>query len=332
MSTDTLHGTAALNKPSAFDRYLSTVVLAGTQDREYLRGLAPGHRDRTVQAFSDLDVHLQSSSVRESDAARERLTQACASQWWRPFNPDVMRALEERAQVADRKIDDVKLEAMQVGLFLALKELPRVQKVQLGQTRDKVVVDDGILVSCSSDGSVRDWAAGLAHEGHFQKLLRPRSAIMAAFLGYDSWMRDAKDCVWATFVGPTRPVELREERRLHWLRRRAIKHAEEWILDGSLSGNSDVLAISDLDLGDLSQSPLDALVNVEEQSRRLREVFDLATPRQRQILDVLDRLMRSGLDIPDAKRLAAAELGIQVGAIDTALSRLRTRVAAANRL
>ena len=60
--------------------------------------------------------------------------------------------------------------------------------------------------------------------------------------------------------------------------------------------------------------------------------YDLATPKQRQILLVLDEALASGLDIPDAKRLAAEELGIEEGTINTALSRLRTRVRAADRL
>ena len=155
---------------------------------------------------------------------------------------------------------------------------------------------------------------------------------MAAFLGYDSWMKDAKDCVWAACVGPTRPVDLRAGRRLDWLRCRAIRYAKEWVVDGQLSANSRVRDRTDLDLEDQFPNPLDALVAAEGHVERLREVYDLATPKQRQILDVLDELLASGLEIPDAKRLAADGLGIQVGAIDTAMSRLRTRVGAANRL
>lgn len=333
MYTDTVRNTTAPNKPSAFDPWFAGWVLAAIQDRKYLDGLPPDQRERTTTAFKDLDVLVHSSSERETDAARERLAQTLAGHFWRVIDPEVSWALKERVQRACRNTEeDVKLEAMRVGLFLALTELSRVQKVQLGQTRDKVVVDDGILVLCSSDGSVRDSYAGLAHEGHFEKLLRPRSAVMAAFLGYDSWMKDAKDCVWAAFVGPTRPVDLRAEHRLHWLRCRAIRYAEEWILDGQPSTNSGVYDRTDLDLEDQFLSPLDALVATEELVERLGEVYSVATPKQRQILDVLDGLLASGLEIPDAKRWAAKALGIDVGAIDTALSRLRTRVRAADRL
>jgi DNA-directed RNA polymerase specialized sigma24 family protein len=256
------------------------------------------------------------------------LTQAFASQW-RPFDPEVSWALKERAQLAGRNTDDVKLEAMRVGLFLALRQLSRVQKVQLGQTRDTVVVDDGILMLCGRDGSVRDGYAGLTH---LEPLPRPMSAVRAVILSYGSWLRDAQDRVFVAYVGPTRPLDLRPEQRLHWLRCRAIRHAEEWIRDEQLSAKSGVCDITDLDPADETQSPLDALVAAEEHVERLAEIYGLATTKQRQILDVLDGLMRSGLDIPDAKRLAAKELDIQVGAIDTAMSRLRTRVRAANRL
>ena len=332
MSINTLHGTAAPYKPSTFDGWYAGWVLAAIQDEKDLRGLPPAERDRTTKALKDLDVILHSPSWRERDGARERLAQALAAHFWRVIDPEVWRALKEHVHLTGKYTENVKLEAMRVGLFLALPELSRVQKVQLGQTRDTVVVDDGVLVLCTSDGGVRDWAAGLAHEGRFEKLLRPRSAVMAAFLGYDSWMKDAKDCVWAACVGPTRPVDLRAGRRLDWLRCRAIRYAEEWVVDGQLSANSRVRDRTDLDLEDQFPNPLDALVATEELVERLGEVYSVATPKQRQILDVLDELLASGLEIPDAKRLTAEKLGIQVGAIDTAMSRLRTRVGAADRL
>ncbi len=122
------------------------------------------------------------------------------------------------------------------------------------------------------------------------------------------------------------------EHRLHWLRCRAIRYAEEWILDGQRSTNSGVHDRTDLDLEDQFQNPLDALVATEEVVERLEEVYGVATPKQRQILDVLRNLLVRGLHIADAKRRAANELGIQVGAIDTTMSRLRTRVRAVNRL
>ena len=81
MYSHTLRNTAALNKPSAFDRYLAGFVLAGIQDQEWLRGLPPAQRDRATKALCDLDVILHSSSEQESHAARERLTQALAGKW-----------------------------------------------------------------------------------------------------------------------------------------------------------------------------------------------------------------------------------------------------------
>ena len=330
MYTDTLHSTPAPNKPSASDDWFAGWVSVAIQDRKYLDSLPPDQRDKTTKALSDLEVLLRSSSERETDAARERLAQTLAAHVWRVIDPEVSWALKERVQRACRNTEeDVKLEAMRVGLFLALTQLSRVQKVQLGQTRDTVVVDDGILTLLGRDGSVRDGYAGLTH---LEPLPRPMSAVRAVYLSYGSWLRDAQDRVFVAFVGPTRPVDLRAEHRLHWLRCRAIRHAEEWILDGQLSPKRWGCDIADLDLADNNQCVLDALVATEEVAERLVEVYDLATPKQRQILLVLDEALASGLDIPDAKRLAAEELGIEEGTINTALSRLRTRVRAANRL
>ena len=322
MSLNTLHGTAAPNKPSALDPWFAGWMLAGIKDRKYLDSLPPDQRDKTTKALSDLEQLQQLPERRVRDEALDRLAEYFP---WAPKG-EIKIALKKQAKTEGKPRRFVKHEAIRYGLFIALTELPRVQKVQLGRTRDTVVVDDGILVLCTSKGGVRDWSAGLAHEGHFEKLLRPRSAVMAAFLGYDSWMKDARDCVWAACVGPTRPSELRAEPRLRWLRRRAIKHAEEWVLDRQYSVKSRARDITDFDLEDQLPNPLDALVATEELVERLGEVYSVATPKQRQILDVLIELLASGLDIADAKQLAANQFGIQVGAIDTAFSRLRRRV------
>ncbi len=323
MSINTLHGTAAPNKPSVFDPWFAGWVLAAIQDRKYLDGLPLDQRDKTTKALSDLEQLQQLPEGRARDAMLDGLAEYFARRW--APKGEIKIALEKQAETEGKPRRFVKHEAIRYGLFIALTEISRVQKVQLGQTRDTVVVDDGVLVLCTSDDGVRDWAAGLAHEGHFEKLLRPRSAVMAAFLGYDSWMKDAKDCVWAASVGPTRPVDLRAEHRLHWLRRRAIRLAEAWLLDEPdrlARRTSDAMQRAAPLPEHLAASPDETtrLEDLQEARWLASALVDRASARERELL----RFLWMHPDSPAGE--IAVELGVAPATIRVMKGNLRKKV------
>jgi hypothetical protein len=322
MYTDKLGAPAAHSKPG-LDPFLAAMVLAAMEDRKYLDAMSLAERERTVNALRDLERLRHYGEGQRRDAVVDRLARY-VSRYWKPMG--VVRAtLHERARLDGESVAGAKHKASLAGVWGALTEMGMVQKIDLGRERATVVVEGDALVLIRS-GGVLDGNAGIATHGLSRQISLPRSAVEAAFMSSAQWPHHVKDHVWAAFVGSTCPVDLRAERRLHWLRRRAIHHAEDWLVDAHSPHRSGTLDRTESAIADQSPTPLDALEAAEHHAEQLRYVYDLATPRLRRTLDVLGGLLTSGLDLPDAKRLAAQELGVKVGAIDTQLSRLRVRI------
>lgn len=117
MYTDTVRSTTAPNKPSALDRYLAAMVLAGTQDQEYLRGLAPEHRDRAKNAVKDLELLRHLPEGRARDMALDRLARYVAREW--EPKGRIETALNGRAEIEEKPRAVMKHEAIRYGVFIA---------------------------------------------------------------------------------------------------------------------------------------------------------------------------------------------------------------------
>ncbi len=221
MSINTLHGTAAPNKPSALDPWFAGWMLAGIQDRKYLDSLPPDQRDKTTKALSDLEQLQQLPEGRFRDEALDRLAEYFA---WAPKG-EIRIALEKQAETEGKPRRFVKHEAIRYGVFIARTQLYRVQLVQLGRRRNRAVMVDGVLALSTDD------CAGVASGYLSSQPTRRMSAVQAQFMIWHAVANGAQNLVWTAYAGPTRPGDLRVEHRLQWLRCKAIKLAEAWLLD-----------------------------------------------------------------------------------------------------
>jgi hypothetical protein len=335
----------------AFLIWLAVKALCAERDRRFVEDLQESRRCAVLEARRDVDLLLQAkdSNTPDATAALERLVGHIVRQW-KPQDCWVKSALRNRAEVEGRSRDAVKRQAVSYGAFMALQDARKVGLVRVGKAELRAVGTR--LTLDRPKGRVEDRYAGASTD--WVPFLLPTSPIEAAFLGQSDWLSDAHGPIEQAFRGRTRPIELRREHLLHWLRRQAIKEAEAWLLEGS-SRRGDPLddlqriervrdgwphvteanrramdraARLHTDLPTVEGSALEAVTAAEKcPGERLAEVMSVATGGQQSILELLLSLLGEGLDLPDAKRLAADQLGYKgTGAIDTALSRLRHRV------
>lgn len=282
-------------------------------------------------------------SERERSQAIVRVARRWAGRW--KFHEDrVQRAVKILAAEQDLKPSEKKEEALRVGILEALAEAREPQITRIGRDRVRSL---GSWIRLYQKQDLEKFAReGLTDELE-ERLDRPPagihvfppyrllSPIEAAFLGGNLEM--------------IRPVELRPRLLIRWVRTRAMRLAQDRLLDEaeldhsaphpewrrvevadperkSLVAPRDVTdGIRELELlAALDREEVDCL---RELIRRedLAALYEVATPAQQQILELLRRRLVLGLSFTEAKKAVAQELDTTVNRIDVALTRLRQR-------
>lgn len=278
---------------------------------------------------------------RERQEALSRLTERWAATW-KVHDPRVRRAAQGLAARGGRRLLTNKLTALERGILVALAEAREPQEVRLGRdgvmaSGSRIVVRQKKDLDALANGEVTDELikrVGAPPVGvHAFDPWRVIGPIEGALRGQDPWV--------------TAPIDLRPSALHDWVRRRAIYHAEAWLLEqleldragpaswaryaigqgeadaDAVQPSNELLEIELLQALDRkAPDPLAPLCRRE----RIAEILEVATPGQREILKLLHRYLAEGLSQPEAIRATAEERRVTKNTIHQTLARIRKRM------
>lgn len=301
---------------------------------------------------------------RQSDKSRRDAAFRRTIEWlirrWAPQSEAKAAILIQIAKT-DKSWEDVKREALRYGLWVALGAAEEKKKDErLGDDRLRRL-GDRIIVYQKRDLQALEWLfAGKVEKLPGEaavRLTRPAVGGRTRLLG------EERDPIKAAFLGDysdaVRPADLDPEHFLHWLRRRSIAEARDWLLDSTEKLRESVLRDleraekvekeaphlreSDRMAGRRAQTVVQEFEHLRQANRAslerlspevaatikvgLAELLERCTDSEeeklRLLLDRLQRDKRRGMT--EAKRIVAKELGISLGALNTAFHRMRDR-------
>jgi hypothetical protein len=266
--------------------------------------------DRTDPVWRLLAPVVPSPSAEQQEAASDRVVQHIAAQW-RVFGPrdeHALRQVSERAKLPEVAI---KLDAVRVGLVLALEGSYARQKVRIGRAWLRDYGGRRLLIEAGRYRDVDSEEAG-------------------------TW--EAPPPPFAICAPATLPLVHFEA----WVRHTTIKEATAWLVDRAKDATRErprrpgvpgpkrprnrveFLSLDQLMLDTAVQ--LDAVAAIgQPEADRWAELLETVTPRQREMLERLNALMKHGLALAEAKQVVATVMNVGVGAIDTAFTRIRAR-------
>ena len=246
---------------------------------------------------------------------------------WRLHSRRLREAAKLVATAEGISVEEIKWRALQLGIFLALHDAEKPQVTRIGRDRAWGTGSEIVLLQ------KRDLKQ-LAREGLTEELVKKLTkAPVGLRVFWPGRLVRPIEGAFLSLVGEVdpeavRPVDLRWPYLKQWARCRAIQEAERWLLDVAEDFSSRDLLYGAQELTESvaasQDSALDTLIAAEDVTG-FEDVLEIATPRQREILELLSQELANGLSLARAKEAVAAELGISVNALDVAFSRLRER-------
>lgn len=283
---------------------------------------------------------------REKGEVLEWLSDRFASRW-RRHQPAVGRALHRLRRERGPSTHALKRRALRPAIHEALHDADKQQVTRIG--RDRAWGHGSRLVRLQKQDLKEVAKKGLTDE--LIRKLTSRSAGLRVFPS-DGVLRPIEAVFLREDLEPdkVRPLDLRPSLFLKWVRTRAIKLAEERLLEEAGLDPDDAperfrkVEVREPD-SDLNEEP----AAHEEVSRRehlealdredpnplagliaadeWEQVIQAATPSQREILAFLRRLLHSGEDLTEAKKTVAEELDFASrNRVDVGFSNLRSEV------
>ena len=332
------------------------------EDMQALKTLEPEQELAELQTWLDLDTLRQGArretgplewvrgcyEIDDGPPEQERTEAATrlAERWvreWKLRDPEVRKAARLIAGHERKSQSQVKEDALKATVFEALQAAREPQLTKISLDRAMAL---GSKIVLRQEQDLEQMLNGELTQELIEKLGAPPvgiralspfrlvGGIEAALLGYDP--RDV------------RPTDLRPAAFRRWVRRRAIALAEELLLDaaeldGVCIGRDRRMEIAQPDEEDRvflaadQVRELDVLEVLEREEpdppasitgrKRLGEVLEAATPKQREIIGLLRVYhVEQGLPRHDAVKAIAEVRGVGVNAIHQVFSRLRRRL------